>query len=477
MIGKTKIICTIGPSSCEVDVLINLINKGMNAARINFSHGDHVFHAKVIANVREASKRLNRNIPIIQDLCGPKIRIGKLLQDSIRLEEGQDCFLTYGLDQKKIEYIPLTNQIVISELKENSKILIDDGKITLQVIETLDNMLKCKALTSGEIKSGKGVNLPDTKLSLASLTSKDIDDLYFGIEQNVDIIALSFVRKAADVEPIRTIMESKGFRKPVIAKIEKPEAIRNIDDIIQAFDMIMVARGDLGVELPLEKVPMIQKDIIKKCNQSGKPVITATQMLESMILNPTPTRAEVTDIANAILDGTDAIMLSGETAMGKYPEKAVEMMAKTAKEVESKIDHDYILQNTRKLSGPTIEDAISLATYHTALTLNAKAIVTSTKSGCTARLVSRYRPQAQILAVTPKISTMRELELSWGVFPILIDDMRDTDDMFEKARNKAIESGFLENGDIIIITAGLPINVEGTTNLLKIERLDFGKNQ
>ncbi|MBU1626955.1 pyruvate kinase [bacterium] len=471
MFKKTKIVCTIGPASYAPEKILELIHCGMNVARINFSHGSHDFHREIIKNIREAEITSGVTIPIIQDLCGPKIRVGKLAKEPLKLLDNEECFITTSDKPEKEDYIPITYKNLNDEIASGDKILIEDGKKALEVLEVIGNVIHCKVLVGGEIYSGKGVNLPNSRLSTSSLTSKDIDDLLFGLQEGVDMIALSFVRKAGDVEAVKTIMEAKGFKKPIIAKIEKPEAVKNIDEIIEAFDMIMVARGDLGVEMPLEKIPLIQKEIIRKCNNLCKPVITATQMLESMMTNPTPTRAEVTDIANAILDGTDAVMLSGETAIGNYPELAVEMMAKTAVEIEKNIDHEGILRRAKTLYGFKIEDAVSLATCHTALNLDIKTIVTTTKSGSTARLVSRYRPKARIIAITPKLSTMRELGICWGVYPVLIDEIKNTDDMFEKVRNYINNSGITEDDKLVIIMAGLPFEIEGITNMMKVERI------
>jgi len=472
MFRKTKIVCTIGPSSYTKDMLLELIDKGMNAVRINFSHGSHDFHREMIKNVRDAAKTVGANIPIIQDLCGPKIRVGKLSSDFIDLKEGDSCAISSGEESSDLQHIPITYSNLNNDIYPGHRVLIDDGKILLKIEDIHNDSINCKVIVGGVVYSGKGVNLPDSKLSISSLTSKDMDDLFFGITEGVDIVALSFVRKASDVEAVRTIMEAKGSVKPVIAKIEKPEAIENIDSIINAFDMIMVARGDLGVELPVEKVPMAQKEIIKKCNAKCKPVITATQMLESMITNQTPTRAEVTDIANAILDGTDAVMLSGETAVGRHPAQAVDIMSKTALAVEQDIDHEGILKRTGKLGSQRIEDSISIATCHTALNLDIRTIISTTKSGSTTRLISRYRPNAQIIAITPKLSTMRELGICWGVFPVLIDEIYNTDDMFEKVRNCVRKLGIVKKDELVIITAGIPFEIEGITNMMKIERIE-----
>jgi pyruvate kinase len=471
MFRKTKIVCTIGPASFETEKILKLIEKGMNAARINFSHGNHDFQRKLINNIREAEKASGVIIPIIQDLCGPKIRVGKLTKEPIIISDNEECIITTSDIPEKEDYIPITYKNLNDEIASHDKILIEDGKKILEVINVKGNLIHCKVLVGGEIYSGKGVNLPNTKLTASSLTSKDIDDLLFGLQEGVDIVALSFVRKAGDVEAIRTLMEANGYKKPIIAKIEKPEAIKNIDEIIEAFDMVMVARGDLGVEMPVEKIPLIQKEIIRKCNYFCKPVITATQMLESMITNPTPTRAEVTDIANAILDGTDAVMLSGETAVGKFPELAVEMMSKTALEIEKNIDHEGILRRSKTMRGGRIEDAVSIATCHTALNLDINTIITTTKSGSTARMISRYRPKARIIAVTPKLSTMRELGINWGVFPVLIDEIKNTDDLFEKVRQYIYSSGILKDEKQVIITAGIPFGIEGITNMMKIEKI------
>lgn len=465
---KTKIICTIGPSSERKDVLRELILAGMNVARLNFSHGTHEEHEKRIIAIREVEKELRANVAIMLDTKGPEIRIGTFKNGKVYLKKGQKFTLkTYPCEGDETGvYVDLKQ---ISEiLTKGDRVLIADGLIELFVDEIKGEEIICIVNNEGELGSKKGVNLPGKILPLPSVTEKDKEDIIFGIKMGVDFIAASFVRKAQDVIAIRKILEENGGQDiQIIAKIENQEGVNNIDEIIKVADAIMVARGDLGVEIPVEEVPIVQKKIIEKCNKAGKPVITATQMLDSMIRNPRPTRAETTDVANAILDGTDAIMLSGETAAGDFPVEAALMMAKIAEKVEESIKVDEVTSGRQRII-KTVTDAISHATYTIARDLCAAAIITSTKSGYTARMVAKFRPQAPIIAVTPKEKVLKTLQIVWGVYPIKINEVISTDEMFREAISGALSSGIIKKGDLVVITAGVPVNVTGTTNLIRV---------
>lgn len=465
---KTKIICTIGPSSERKDVLRELILAGMNVARLNFSHGTHEEHEKRIIAIREVEKELKANVAVMLDTKGPEIRIGTFKNGKVYLKKGQKFSLkTYPCEGDETGvYVDLKQ---IGEiLKKGDRVLIADGLIELLVDEIKGEEIICTVNNEGELGSKKGVNLPGKIVPLPSVTEKDKEDIIFGIKMGVDFIAASFVRKAQDVIAIRKILEENGGQDiQIIAKIENQEGVNNIDEIIKVADAIMVARGDLGVEIPVEEVPIVQKKIIEKCNKAGRPVITATQMLDSMIRNPRPTRAETTDVANAILDGTDAIMLSGETAAGDFPVEAARMMAKIAEKVEESIKVDEVTSGRQRII-KTVTDAISHATYTIARDLCAAAIITSTKSGYTARMVAKFRPQAPIIAVTPKEKVLKTLQIVWGVYPIKINEVISTDEMFREAISGALSSGIIKKGDLVVITAGVPVNVTGTTNLIRV---------
>ena len=468
---KTKIVATIGPASCSEQVLKELISAGVNVVRLNFSHGTRQWHKSLIQSIRKISSELGKPIAILQDLTGPRIRIGNLKDKSILLKNGILFDLTTQNiigDEKRIS---VNYKNLPQEIKKGDTILIADGSVKAEVIGKSKTEIRCRVISGGFISSKKGINLPFTKLKIPSLTAKDIKDLNLGIRCNVDFIALSFVRKADDIKKAKEIIRKKGASIPVIAKIEKPEALKKIDEIIDVSDGLMVARGDLGVEIPIEEIPQVQKMIIKKSNICGKPVITATQMLKSMVENPEPTRAEVTDIANSILDGTDAMMLSEETAMGKYPIRAVKVMSRIAESTEKYIPEQKIFYGENIKKEKTIPDAISHAACLTALGLNAKAIIAPTQSGYTAIQVSRFRPRQVIIAVTPDIRTVRKLSLCWGVYPILIDSFKNTDDMINKAKKASLVSKLVRKGDMMVMTAGLPVEKTGTTNIIKAFKL------
>ncbi len=467
---KTKIVCTIGPTSESKEMFSNLVKSGLNVARLNFSHGDHDEHLQRIKMIKEVREELNLPVAILLDTKGPEIRTGKFANEAVELVEGQEFILTtedIAGDETKCS---ITYDSLPGDVKKGDKILIDDGLIELEVIEILnDKEIRCEVKNGGTVKNKKGVNVPGVKINLPAITAKDISDIEFGIKNGIDFIAASFIRKADDVHAIRRILEvNNAHEVQIISKIENQEGLDNIDEIIEVSDGIMVARGDLGVEIPTEMVPLAQKTMIRKCNEAGKPVITATQMLDSMMRNPRPTRAEVTDVANAIFDGTDAIMLSGETAAGKYPLEAVQTMANIAERTEQSLDYEGILRRGADNKQASVTYAVSHATCTTAHDLGAAGIISATSSGFTARMVSKFRPKAPIIAATTKEEMVRRLILIWGVQPVLIGDAKSTDEIFDLSVEKAIEQGYIDNGDLVVITAGVPVGVSGATNLIKV---------
>ena len=465
---KTKIVCTLGPASQSEEVLTKLIENGLNVCRFNFSHGSHEEHKERMDMVKKVREELKKPVAILLDTKGPEIRTGNFADPEVFLEEGSKFTITMAdiVGTKEIctvSYKGLANDVVKGNL-----ILIDDGLVGLRVEEVIGDEIHCVVENSGIVKNHKGVNVPGVKINLPALTPKDISDIEFGITQGIDFIAASFVRKASDVLAIKEVLENNNATDiQIISKIENQEGVDNLDEILQVSDGLMVARGDLGVEIPTEEMPIVQKEMIKKCNELGKPVITATQMLDSMIRNPRPTRAEVTDVANAIYDGTDAIMLSGETAAGKYPVEAVKTMATIAKRIEETLDYDNILRN-KGLNNTNVTDAISYATCTTAKSLNASGIVTSTSSGHTARMVSKFRPNTPIIAATPNSKTSRQLSLSWGVYTVNCQQAGNTDDLIDNSIEASKNEGFIHDGELVVITAGVPTGVSGTTNLIKV---------
>lgn len=465
---KTKIVCTIGPASEKEDVLRKLIERGLNAARLNFSHGDHEEHGARIRLVKKLREEMKKPIAIMLDTKGPEIRTGKFV-DKVELVEGQKFTITTREVIGDNTICSVTYDKLHEDVKPGDTILIDDGLIGLRVESIEGQDIHCTVLNSGPVSNHKGVNVPNVKINLPALTEKDIADIKFGIEQGIDMIAASFVRKPSDVMAIRKVLEQNGGEGIlIISKIENQEGVDNLDEIIKLSDGIMVARGDLGVEIPTEEVPLVQKMIIEKCNRAGKPVITATQMLDSMIRNPRPTRAEASDVANAIFDGTDAIMLSGETANGKYPVEAVTTMARIAEKAETALNYEAMLAKRRVQHAPTVPDAISFATVTAAMELKASAIVTATQSGHTARMVSKYRPQSQIIAVTPYEKVARRLSIVWGVYPIITEKMESADEVLDKSVEEALNQGYVKKGDLVVLAAGVPIGFTGTTNLMKV---------
>lgn len=484
MMKKTKIVCTIGPASEKREVLTQLIENGLNVCRLNFSHGDYEEHGARIKTIKEVREELNAHVAILLDTKGPEIRTGKFADPEVLLEDGQDFTITMDDVLGTKEKCSVSYKELVKDVVPGDTILIDDGLVELEVKSVEGNDIKCLVKNAGIVKNNKGVNVPGVKINLPAITEKDRNDIIFGIDNGIDFIAASFVRKAADVLAIREILEEKGAQAiKIISKIENQEGVDNIDSIIEVSDGIMVARGDLGVEIPTEEIPMAQKMMIRKCNEIGKPVITATQMLDSMIRNPRPTRAEVTDVANAIFDGTDAIMLSGETAAGKYPVEAVKTMAEIARRAEQSIAHEDILSRTA-IKELNITNAISHATCTTANDLKASAILTATASGHTARMVSRFRPKSPIIAASNSMRTVRQMALVWGVYPVFSVSADSTDAVIDEAINSAMEEGYINSGELIVITAGVPVGVAGSTNLLKVhivgeilaKGLGIGKN-
>ncbi|KEF39573.1 pyruvate kinase [Schinkia azotoformans MEV2011] len=466
---KTKIVCTIGPASESVETLMDLMEAGMNVARLNFSHGNYAEHGERIRSIREAASTLGKTVAILLDTKGPEIRTHNMENGEIHLQAGNEIVISMTEVTGTAEKFSITYPGLIHDVDKGSKILLDDGLIELEVLDKQNDEIRTKIINSGVLKNKKGVNVPNVVINLPAMTEKDAQDILFGIEQKVDFIAASFVRKAQDVLAIRELLEkNNGASIRIIPKIENQQGVDNIDEILEVSDGLMVARGDLGVEIPAEEVPLVQKMLIKKCNTAGKPVITATQMLDSMQRNPRPTRAEASDVANAIFDGTDAIMLSGETAAGSYPKEAVQTMDRIASKAETALSYQELLTVRRKESEVTITDAISQSVAHTALNLNVTAIITPTESGSTAQSISKYRPKAPIIAVTPNDAISRKLALVWGVFTKVGKPAETTDEMLDTAVQEALETGLVSHGDLVILTAGVPVGTPGTTNLMKV---------
>ncbi len=469
---RTKIVATIGPASQDEETIREMIRNGMNVARINFSHGDHAAHGENIDRVRRVAEQERAVVAILCDIQGPKIRIGKVANEPLILKQGDK--VTFTLDNVPGEngIISLPHPEFVRDLKVGTQLLLDDGNLEMVVVQTTARGVVCEAVVSGLLSSRKGVSAPKAKLSLSAITEKDRDDIEFALKKQTDYLAMSFVRTQEDIRELRWLMRHLGGDVAVIAKIEKHEALENIESIIEISDGIMVARGDLGVETPAEEVPFHQKRIIKLCNDAGKPVITATQMLNSMVDNPRPTRAEASDVYNAILDGTDAVMLSNETAAGSYPVNAVETMARIAIIAEQSIWNRR--KDIRQIYTPNAEgreaisDAISQSTCQVAEALNSKAIVTSTLTGYTTRRVAKERPRTPILCVTPNEVTYRRMALVWGVIPLLIPMFKTIDEMIETVVKAAEDANLVQRGDSLVLIAGVPFGIGGQTNFLKI---------
>lgn len=466
---KTKIVCTLGPSTDREGVLHELIKKGMDVARFNFSHGTHDEHLKKLNALRAAQKEIGKPVAALMDTKGPEIRVKTFKNGKIVLNEGQMFTLTTREVEGTDEIASITYADLPKDVEKGTRILIDDGLIEMICEDVDETDIRCRVTNGGPVSDRKGINVPNVRLSMPYISEQDRSDIIFAAENGFDFIAASFTRTAGDILKIRRLLEEAGFYDmAVIAKIENMEGVENIDDIIQVSDGIMVARGDMGVEIPLEDVPVMQKMIISKVYQAGKSVITATQMLDSMMKNPRPTRAETTDVANAIYDGTSAIMLSGETAAGMYPVEALETMVKIAERTERDINYANRFFHRERKANPDVTDAISHATCTTALDLNAKAIVTVTKSGKAAFMVSRYRPKCDIIAGTTNERICRRLSISWGIHPILIEEESDVFELFNDVIEEAEQAGFLKKNDLVVMTAGVPLGVSGTTNMIKV---------
>ncbi|WP_136796339.1 pyruvate kinase [Desulfosediminicola ganghwensis] len=468
--NKTKIIATLGPQSQSVDQLVNFIKAGMNVARINLSHGDRESHERLIAVVKEARREADADTAILLDTRGPEMRVQEL-DGNIGLIPGQELILNGTMikpEDASKERIGVNYTGFASDVEVGCKVLLDDGKMALEVMHIEGDDVYTRVLVGGSLSSRKRVALPDMQVNLPSLSQKDEEDIAFGVKQGVDFIAASFVRQADDVWAVRKIIEDNGGRQAIIAKIENRQGVENIDEIINAADGLMVARGDLGVEMPAEEVPVIQKMLIRAANFAGKPVITATQMLESMITNPTPTRAEASDVTNAIFDGTDAVMLSAETAVGKNPIDALNFLTRCAQIAESSLNYEEILAAGLRHRRPVVTDAISYASCATAADLEAAAIIATTTSGSTARMVARYRPKAPIIAASPSKDAIRQLQLIRGVVPLLCAPASNMDEQLDMSIHASTQAQLIKNGDLVVITAGLPIQTIGTTNMLKV---------
>ena len=469
---RTKIVCTIGPATRSPENLRLLVEAGMNVARLNFSHGSHQQHAEVIGHLRTIARELNTPLALLQDLSGPKVRVGAIAGEGVLLRPGAEITLTLDDVPGDEHQVNLPVPEIFEAVRAGTHLMLDDGLLELRVKSKRAGALVCEVVVGGLLTSNKGVNVPGVSLPIAAVTDKDLDDLRFGIVQKVDYVAASFVRTASDIAVLRGVCEAARAKIPLIAKIEKHEAVQNIDAIMEAVDGIMVARGDLGVEVPIDEVPVIQKMLIRKANRAGKPVITATQMLDSMIRNPRPTRAEVSDVANAIFDGTDAIMLSGETAVGLYPFDTVRMMAKIATHTEGSLDYGSILdEKTRLDTGQSITGAVGQATCDIAHDLGCAAILTASATGRTARVVSRYRPRAPIICATNLPETYQRLALVWGVHPVIVEMADDSDSMMQASIDAAEQTGLVKNDDVVVLTGGVPVGRPGSTNFIKIHRI------
>ncbi len=466
-IRSTKIVCTIGPATSTAERIKQLMLAGMDVARLNFSHGDHDTHRKSFRIIRQISKELGKEIGILQDLGGPKIRIGKLPVQERQLQTGEKVVLSpTGTPDPSV--IPVNYPYIVEDVEVGSPIIMADGLIELQVEEKQADRLLCRVVVAGVVQSHKGINLPSSNLRVPAFTDKDREDLAVGLEEGADFVALSFVRHEKDLEPVQAVLNRYPSRPLLIAKIETPQAIERLEQILALVDGVMLARGDLGVEMPLEDVPMIQKKIIRITRQSGKPVITATQMLRSMVSSPRPTRAEATDVANAILDGTDALMLSEETAMGAYPVEAVKILDRIARATEPYLQERDFLNEPMSATVPMPASGISRSACWMADNLHAASIVAGTSSGSTARLVARFRPACPVVGLTPHLQTQRQLTLSWGVIPALAMPFSDTEQMFNLASAWALGHGLARQGDRLVVTAGVPVGTPGSTNLLKV---------
>ena len=471
---KTKIVCTLGPASSEDDIMRQMLLAGLDVARVNFSHGDHESHGEMIDRFRRVRDDLGKAAAVMLDTKGPEIRTGNFKEGKVMLEVGQTFTLTTREADGDSSGCSITYKMLPAELKQGDTVLIDDGKIRLTVKETTVEDIVCTVENSGPVSNHKGINVPKVRLSMEYLSPTDQSDLLFGIEKDVDYVAASFVRKADDVRDLRRFLDQNGGQRiKIISKIENLEGIENFEEILSLSDGIMVARGDMGVEVEFERLPGIQKRFIKRCQQSGKIVITATQMLESMIGSPVPTRAEITDVANAVFDGTSAVMLSGESAMGKYPVEAVKAMARIARQAEH--DDPRNLQGTSTIRHEMDVDDTTNAVGHAACTLaqdiRAAAILAITKTGYTASRMSKFRPSTRVIAVTPHEKTFHQLAMIWGVQPVIVENLQNVDVLIYRCLEESRKQGFLRKGDKVVISAGVPMDVPGNTNMIRVERV------
>jgi pyruvate kinase len=472
---KTKIVCTIGPSTNTREKIMELVRAGMNVVRLNFSHGTHEDHRVVIGHIRSVAKELRYSIPILMDLQGPKIRVGHMLDGVQKIVAGDYITLTPDLDTiGTSKIIPIDYPLLGKDATPGDTILLDDGLFEFRVIKTDGNAVTAQVINGGQLKSRKGVNLPGVKLSIPATSEKDIEDLEFGLKEGVDLVALSFVRNADDVQNLISRIRSQGSSAGIIAKIEKPEALDNFEEILEESDGIMVARGDLGIEIPSETVPLYQKRIIKACRAAGKPVITATQMLESMINNPRATRAESSDVANAVLDGTDAIMLSGETAAGKYPIEAVQVMDRICRSIEKQASSIFMNLDFKKpeWKEKQVIESLSYSCVRMADEVNAKVIATITHSGTTARRIAKFRPRVPVVAFTESLAVRRQLNLVWGVESVKLKELFETDRSEQLMEDYHKQQGLVQKGDRVVIATGIPITQRGRTNMIKISVIE-----
>lgn len=469
---QTKIVCTIGPASESPEMLRSIIRAGMDVARLNFSHGTYEEHALRIERIREAAAEVGKHVGIMLDIKGPKIRTGKIQGGEAELHDGAKIILTIDpIEYGTAERISISYEGLVEDVYPGAPIRIDDGLIGLVVDKVEGHDIHCTITNGGTLKDRKGINVPGVTLRIPGVTEKDAADIRFGIEQGVDMFAASFVRKYQDVLEVRKILEEHNYEAPIIAKIETQEGIERLPEIVETADGIMVARGDLGVEIPTEEVPLAQKRMIQLCNRAGKPVITATQMLDSMQRNPRPTRAEASDVANAIFDGTDAIMLSGETAAGRYPLESVQTMAQIAMRAEKAISTNEVNNRRATHAERTVTDAIGHAVQTMTAELGVSAVVVATTSGYSARMMAKHRPHSLVVAATPRPQVARQLTVSYGVYPVVVSDAKSTDEVLETAVEGALNTGLVQHGDLVIIVAGVPVGQRGTTNLLKVHTI------
>ncbi|MEW6033993.1 MAG: pyruvate kinase [Chloroflexota bacterium] len=468
---RTKIVCTIGPSSGSPLMLERMVRSGMNVARLNLSHGTEREHAACVGAIRSISERTGFPLAILMDLPGPKYRTGEVKGGEVALRKGAGFVLTTRRVEGNEKEVSVNLPYLTKDIRAGDLVLVDDGAIQLKARYVADTDVRCIVTVGGLLRPRRGLTVPGIRRAAPYLAEENMNALLFAIRQQPDFIGLSYVGRAGDVAQVRAVLAREGADIPLVSKIETRHAVADFDAILGASDGIMVARGDMGVELPLPKVPLVQKDIIRKCNAAGKPVITATQMLESMVAAPRPTRAEVADVANAIFDGTDAVMLSAETSVGRYPLQALRMMVQVAREADAALPYARMLEEKGPVLERETDDAISYDACHTAHQLGARAIVAFTRSGSTARRVSRYRPRAPVLAITPMAAVRRRLSLSWGVYAFQVAEPATVDELFRRGGEMAKELGAARKGDLVVITAGIPIGVAGSTNLLKVEKV------